>query len=105
MVVFSRYYVLGISVLAFPVLDSELRADVDSFKLYLVVNLIPSQNADLFSPSVELSKSSGQYLVDLNFLFDPLVPASLSLVVLGLRFGTTESFGTSFDIIQVCYFL
>ena len=105
MVVLLRYYVLGILVLAFLVLDSEFCADVDSFQLYLVVDFVPSQDADIFSSSVELSKSSGQYLVDLNLWSDALVIASLGLVTLGLDVGTAESFGTSLGIIQFCYLL
>ena len=97
--VLSRYYVFGFLVFAFLVLDSELRADVDSFKLYLVVDFVPSQDADLFSSSVELSKSSGRYLVDLNLWFDALVIASLGLATLGLSVGTAESFGISLGII------
>ena len=103
--VLSRYYVFGIFVLAFLVLDSEFRANVDSFQLYLVVDLVPSKDANLFSSSVELSKSSGRYLVDLNLWFDALVVASLGLAILGRSVGTAESLGIPFGIIQACYFL
>ena len=77
MLVLSWYYVLGISVLALLIFDSELRADVDSFKLYFIVDFIPSQNAYFFASSVELSKSWGRYLIDLNVWLDVLVVASL----------------------------
>ena len=103
--VLPRYYVLGIPVLSFLILDSELRADVDSFKLYLVVDFVPSQDADFFFSLVQLSKSSGRYLVDLNHWFDALVIASLGLAALGLSVGTAESLGIPFGIIQACYFL
>ena len=83
--VLPRYYVFGIFILVFFVLDSELRTDVDSFKLYLVVDFIPSQDADFFSSVVELSKSSGRYLVDLNLWFDALVIASLRFAALGFN--------------------
>ena len=103
--VLSRYYIFGIFVLAFLVFDSEFRADVDSFQLYLVVDFVPSQDADLFSSSVEMSKSSGRYLVDLNLWSDALVIASLGLATLGLNVGTAESFGIPLSIIQFCYLL
>ena len=105
MVVHSRYYLLGISLFAFLVLDSELSADVDSFKLYFVVDFIPSEDADFFSSSVELSKSSSPYFVDMNLWFDTLVIASLGLTALDLSVGAAESLGISFGIIQVRYFL
>ena len=105
MVVLSGYYVFSILVLTFLVLDSEFRADVDSFGLYLVVDFVPSQDADFFTSSVELSKGSGRYLVDLNLWSDALVIASLGLATLGLSVGTAESLCTSFGVIQVCYFL
>ena len=103
--VLSRYCVFGIFVLAFLVFDSELLADVDSFKLYLVVDFVPSQDADHFSSSVELSKSSDPYFIDLNLCFDAVVIASLGLATRALVVGTSESLGVSFGIIQVCYFL
>ena len=42
--VLSRYYVLGVSFLAFLIFDSEFCADVDSLKLYFIVNFVPSQD-------------------------------------------------------------
>ena len=100
MIVFSRYYVLGVCVLVFLIPDGKLRADIDSFKLYFIVDFILSQYGDFISSSVKLSKSSGLYLVDLNLWFDTLVIASL-----GLSVGTAGFLGPSLGIIQVRYLL
>jgi len=59
--------VLNILVLiVFPVFYCQLGASVASFKLNFVVDLVRSENAWRFSPSVKLSEGSCRYFVDFH---------------------------------------
>ena len=104
--VFPRYCFLSSSFFAILlVFDCKLCADIDCFQLDFVVDIVPRQDANFFSSSVELSESSCRYLIDLKSWFGALAIAFLGHATLGLSVGAAEHLGTSFGVLQVCYFL